>query len=79
MSGPRPQEFVDAAASSTIHRGRLSRSQSATTAGTFSSSRTRKGSDTPDDLLLVDHLAGVFEGGDDIFSGQLRVCLDNPF
>src|SRR3990172_4281744 len=63
----------------TSHEGFSSRSHAAIALGTFWSRRTANGSGTPDDLLLVDHLAGVVERFRHILAGELRVSFEHPF
>src|SRR5713226_6972731 len=51
---------------------------SATARGTFWSRRTASRSATPDDLLLVDHPAGIVERADYVLPHQLRIGLQDP-
>src|SRR5712692_7314558 len=50
---------------------------SATARGTFWSRRTASRSATPDDLLLVDHAAGIVERADHVLPHQLRIRLQD--
>src|SRR6266849_5197010 len=51
---------------------------STTARGTFWSRRTASRSATPDDLLLVDHAAGIVKRADHVVAHQLRIRLQDP-